>query len=477
MMSPALAEEVPGGGPLRRRPPRPDARRPRLRAAPGRSPTPIGTGTASTGSSTSTTASGPTTPTTSSPPGDTGIARPWAGRTPPSAEIAAEAGISPGYLETVWDVLDGPAEAIGPIAASEGIVARAADARGRRRRGRPGRLRADAGPRRRPPASSSRPEVENLTARGINTGTQPFVLWKNRRMAANRMRYAGGASAIRPRGLDPEGDAARALAVPDDPDDFDRFEATFDRFCATFPDAFFISERARVYLDPEQEKDNTGRLLERRLPQHDRLLPRRRAALRAAARRRRPPRAGPALGRVRLHHRRPDAAVFELSLVRAGRDRLHARRPRLRLRPRRGHGRRLRGQDGPARRGLPRQGPADRRRRGGDPGDRGPVPDHRRRRSAGSSGSGSRPSPATSTPSRIWPSGPSAAPSTGAERAGVADFYRALRDRGRPRPRGRRPRHARRHPDVAPLPLPGRPGRRTGRAIEPLDRITTWPAA
>ena len=41
------------------------------------------------------------------------------------------------------------------------------------------------------------PEVKNLTARGIGNGTQPFVLWKNRQIAANRMRYAGGAAKIR----------------------------------------------------------------------------------------------------------------------------------------------------------------------------------------------------------------------------------------------------------------------------------------
>ena len=35
----------------------------------------------------------------------------------------------------------------------------------------------------------------------------------------------------------------------------------FKRFCAVFPDAFFVSERARVYLNPEKEKKLTGRLL------------------------------------------------------------------------------------------------------------------------------------------------------------------------------------------------------------------------
>ena len=34
-------------------------------------------------------------------------------------------------------------------------------------------------------------EVKNLTAYPIHNGSQTMVLWKNRQMAANRMRYAG----------------------------------------------------------------------------------------------------------------------------------------------------------------------------------------------------------------------------------------------------------------------------------------------
>ena len=40
-----------------------------------------------------------------------------------------------------------------------------------------------------------------------------------------------------------------------------RYEPAYARFCSTFPDAFFVSERARVYLDPKKEKQNAGRLL------------------------------------------------------------------------------------------------------------------------------------------------------------------------------------------------------------------------
>ena len=77
------------------------------------------------------------------------------------------------------------------------------------------------------------------------------------------MRYAGGASKVKPTGLGTAGSpAARAMAVaPADPEASKRFEATFGRFCSTFPDTFFVSERARVYLDPKGEKENAGRLL------------------------------------------------------------------------------------------------------------------------------------------------------------------------------------------------------------------------
>ncbi len=142
-----------------------------------------------------------------------------------------------------------------------------------------------------------------------------------------------------------------------------------------------------------------------------------------------PARARSALAGVRLHHRRPDAAVLELPLVRAGRDRLPAGRRGVRLRPRRGQGRGLRGQDGAVRRGLPGEGAADRGERPGDPGHRGPVPDHRRDDPPGRAGPAARPSPATSRPSSGSPSGPIAGRSRTDERDGVAAFYRSSASR------------------------------------------------
>jgi mono/diheme cytochrome c family protein len=176
------------------------------------------------------------------------------------ADLAAGLGISPSYLEMIRELLDGPPEDFGPVAAVralwEGLPGPGPGELDAARAGCE-RLRDFVINLRR----QLTPEVENLTAGGINPGSQPFVLRKNRQMAENRRRYAGGAAAIRPTGLDPGGAAERALAPPSDPGDIERFEATFDRFCSTFPDTFFVSERARVYLDPEQDRDNTGRLL------------------------------------------------------------------------------------------------------------------------------------------------------------------------------------------------------------------------
>jgi hypothetical protein len=176
-------------------------------------------------------------------------------------DVADEQGLSRKYLATIWATLEGgPAEEVGPIAALRALWQDVPGLEG----GRTVQARA-ACERMRDVVAELRaqlvPEVKNLKGRGgMNSGSQPFVLWKNRQMAANRMRYAGGAPRLKVADLGVEGAAARALDVPEEREDLTRFEATFDRFCRTFPDAFYVSERARIYLDKE-DKNNTGRLL------------------------------------------------------------------------------------------------------------------------------------------------------------------------------------------------------------------------
>ncbi|MDR3618334.1 MAG: DUF1592 domain-containing protein [Paludisphaera borealis] len=170
--------------------------------------------------------------------------------------LAAEAGLSSKYLVTIWAVLTERPEEVGPIAALQAMWRALPESENVARAGCERMRDFVVGLRR-----QLTPEVKNLTARGIDSGTQPFVLWKNRQFVANRMRYAGGASKLHTSELALEGAAAKALSIPGSPEDLKRYEATFDRFCKTFPDAFFVSERARVYLDPKNDNGNAGRLL------------------------------------------------------------------------------------------------------------------------------------------------------------------------------------------------------------------------
>ncbi len=173
--------------------------------------------------------------------------------------IADESGLSRKYLATIWAILNERSGEVGPIAALQALWQELPVPDGpREEAARAGceRMRDFVVDLRKQLV----PEVKNLTARGFSNGTQPFVLWKNRQFVANRMRYAGGASKIRTNTLTPGSPAAEALAIPDNADKLRRFEETFEPFCRIFPDAFFVSERARVYLD-NMDRDNTGRLL------------------------------------------------------------------------------------------------------------------------------------------------------------------------------------------------------------------------
>ncbi|HUR56020.1 MAG TPA: DUF1592 domain-containing protein, partial [Gemmataceae bacterium] len=170
-------------------------------------------------------------------------------------DIATDAGISPKYLATVWAILSEKREDVGPVAALQALwrdlPKNEPEARGacERMRDFVTDLRAKVVP-----------EVKNLTSPKIQNGSQPLVLWKNRQMAANRTKY-GGALGVKNLRL-PAGSAAeKAMAVPSDAEAAKRYEATFERFCRTFPDTFFVSERSRIYLDPKGEKGLTGRLL------------------------------------------------------------------------------------------------------------------------------------------------------------------------------------------------------------------------
>ena len=291
------------------------------------------------------------------------------------------------------------------------------------------------------------------------------------------MRYAGGAPRDRAGGPDAgHGAAARALAVPDGPgrpSSGTRRPSTASARPSPTPSSSRSGPASTSTR--RRRRSNAGRLLSAGFHIMTGYFRDDAPALRADPGRGGPARARPPLAGVRLHHRRPDAAVLELHLVRARPSRrLHAR-PRVRLRPRRGQGRGVRGQDRAAGRGLPGEGPPDR--------------GERRRRS--------RRSRTTSriisaSIRRVEQDRPAAEPShlealqafaerayrrplSTAERDGVARLLPHAPREGRAEPRGGRPRHARQRPDVAALLLPRRPRPARARASG-RSRITPWPA-
>ena len=198
------------------------------------------------------------------------------------SQIAAESGVSPKYLKTVWETLNAREE-IGPIAHVQELW-RALPAPA------PGRNAAAMDIR---PAcvgirdwvvtlrQKIRPEIPNLSAPGLNPSAQALVLWKDRQMASQRRTYdtnalqidgvvaalpearntAASYNAVKVKKKAPEPEPA--LAVPSDPASRARYEAAFARFAAVFPDAFYVKDRGRTFVDPEEEKanGNVGRLL------------------------------------------------------------------------------------------------------------------------------------------------------------------------------------------------------------------------
>ena len=176
-------------------------------------------------------------------------------------DIATEAGISRKYLETVWSLLSEPSGEAGPVAAVQSMwQALPAPGNDGVKAARAGceQLRDFVVELR----QRVKPQVKNLNVRGVNNGSQSLVLWKNRQYVFNRRRYdAGELARLCPEELRTGTPEARTRAVPVSAVDRARYEPAFARFCSTFPDAFFISERARVYLDPKEDRDNKGRLL------------------------------------------------------------------------------------------------------------------------------------------------------------------------------------------------------------------------
>lgn len=163
------------------------------------------------------------------------------------ADVARAAKVSPRYLATLWDLLTAPAGDTGPIAAIQarwqkmpapGSGAEPADVRTQAVALRDFILKV------RPLV---RKQVANLVPSGriVATGSQTMVLWKNRQYAENRMAYAGNALTV---DWAPFVESDPALAVPGTDAARAAYDDGFKRFCAVFPDAFYVAERARMFI-------------------------------------------------------------------------------------------------------------------------------------------------------------------------------------------------------------------------------------
>ena len=110
------------------------------------------------------------------------------------------------------------------------------------------------------------PKPNNLNLSGSHVGSQPFVLWKNDQYAAGRRTFSRSRLRPAPEEL-PQATTfgerlEQSILLPDDPAAHEDFFKELQAFCSVFPDAFFISERGRDYVeDSQKQMGEKGRLL------------------------------------------------------------------------------------------------------------------------------------------------------------------------------------------------------------------------
>src|SRR6056297_66296 len=176
-------------------------------------------------------------------------------------DLARQQRLSPKYLQALWSLLQEEPQPIGPLAALQamwrdlptgGSAAEQAVAKQQCQAMRDWIVAL---------REKLVPPVENLTTPEVHNGSQPLVLWKNRQYVANRRRCVDPLPELADFGLPADSPTASFLVEPSGASQRAVYRQSFEAFCDLFPDAFYISERARVYLDPKKEKKLTGRYL------------------------------------------------------------------------------------------------------------------------------------------------------------------------------------------------------------------------
>lgn len=142
-------------------------------------------------------------------------------------DTASKAGLGSKYLATVWSTLTEPQPEPGPLRDLQNLWGKLPDDPTKQDEARRGcEAMRDQVVRARKPFA---PAVVKLDSKGVSPGSQPVVLWSNRKLAESHMSYLGK-------------DKTPAL----------------EQFCRVFPDTFVISDRA-PYFDPKA--GGSGRLL------------------------------------------------------------------------------------------------------------------------------------------------------------------------------------------------------------------------
>ena len=157
------------------------------------------------------------------------------------SEIAIKAHLSGKYLATIWSIVNEPETAAGPLGEVQADWRKLLVPDDQETAQRVAEVKRDC-ERLRDKVVILRkkfaPHLDKMHVPGISDGSQPFVLWRNRQLARQRMRYVPSADSKEE--VDSALEAARA------------------RFCQYFPDVFYVSDRA-PYFDPKAA--NSGRLL------------------------------------------------------------------------------------------------------------------------------------------------------------------------------------------------------------------------
>src|SRR5688572_3221258 len=144
-------------------------------------------------------------------------------------QLAVEAGLSEKYLATIFQTLTEDKAETGPIAALR-VMWHETPANGDQKD-----VRAQC-ERMRDFINTIRPklvpQVMNLRAPSVHSGSQTMVMWKNRQLSANRRRYTSGALDLKETGLPPDSKAGQLMAVPADESARQKYESTFAAFCS-----------------------------------------------------------------------------------------------------------------------------------------------------------------------------------------------------------------------------------------------------